>query len=371
MVVRGDGTRRRPVKTAGGQGTKYTSGGEKSAPGLSAAQRKWVRENVLGVRDRKPGRPEIVEAGVSGARKAALKALLAGEPRLIETTTRSVAKQAEDLYESEKRWRSILKKLDPADRAKAEQLLRRFGPESGYYKPMDRTEVLRQVEEASARRSGKKPKSSTQGSYRKPAVEWKSKAAEDLAAKRAASAKRGEASRQMQRDQWREMFDQNLASIVLGPEKRKFSGVDVIGRLERASRVREATKDPRALLKRATPEQQRRARDLTNEQWTKLKSYQASDAMRRARTDITIGVTKNGKRSEETIKGISRRESSAEIPIQREPTVASIDPSRTDVGGDVTWKMVEQRFREAQAAARRAARKQRIAQVKAKKIPKE
>lgn len=76
MVVRGDSGRRKPVTTAGGQGTQYTSGGEKSAPGLSAAQRKWVRENVLGVRERKPGRPEIVEAGVSGGRSAALRALL-------------------------------------------------------------------------------------------------------------------------------------------------------------------------------------------------------------------------------------------------------------------------------------------------------
>lgn len=357
------------VRTAGGQGLQYTSGGESSAKGLTAAQKKWIRENVLGVRQRKPGQPEIIEAGVSGARKAAMKALLAGEPQLIETTKRSVAKQAEALYESEKRWRSMLKKLDPADRAKAEQLLRRFGPESGYYKPMERTEVLRQVEQAAARRSGKQPVKKAARPYRKPAVEYRSKAAEDLAAKRAASAKRAQQAREKAREEWKKMYSEQLARIVVSRPSNSSKGIDVIGNLERGAQRRKLLQNPKLLAREATDAQKAAARKATDAQWKAQQQTDLSAAKFRARQDYSIGVTKKGVRSVEKIPGLSRRDAGMkEIPVKRPPR-AVIDPSRTDAGGDVTWRMVAQRAREAEKAARRAARKRRIQAVKAKKTP--
>lgn len=367
---------RRPVRTAGGQGLQYTKGGESTAPGLSPAQQRWIIENVLGARTRKPGQPEIIESGMRGSsvgkllgqmtrRQASQRALMAGQPEMARSP-RDVSDVMAQLFEQEQARRAILAKLPPDQRAKAEELLRRFGEEAG--RSMRPSEAVRQVEEMAARRGGQQPVS-RQRPYRKPSVEWQSKGAQELAAKRAAAARRGEKARQGERDQWRRLYDENLARLVAGPAPRRGPGIDVLGGLEQGAKRRALLADREALLRKATTEQKRQARDMTNQAWQGMKSGQAEEARRRATKTTVVGVTKNGKRGTEVLPGVPARGAGMrEIPVERPPQYV-VDPERTDVGGDVTWRMVVQRLQERQAVARRAARKQRIQAVKAKRTP--
>lgn len=178
-------------------------------------------------------------------------------------------KELKAAFEAEKRRAAILAKVSPADRAKVEQLLQRFGPSRNRNPDdpgvLDLRGAINQVRDMRSRANPAKPPASKP--YKKPEAQWKSPSQEHQARRKAVDQRRAQEARERKRKGWKEEFNLQLANVILGPRPTPTgtAGQRALQNAPYAGRRSELLRDPEKMKSEASPAQMKEARDRTND----------------------------------------------------------------------------------------------------------